>query len=648
MLRGLRRARRCPDRRHRERQVARHVVAAAAARHVRRRRPRTASARARGGARRTASRRRAASTGRRAAPTHFGASCSGSSGPSVGEHRRDRRDHAAGVVGLAEVDRERGVADRLLVGSGDHRDGRRHVLGEAGLVEHDVERVAIADDLRCPRRARRAASAPSCRAARRARAGGRLATTWPAPISSPLASVTLVILPHDTPSSVTLPARTSPPAVVSFSTSSSRIASPSPRSEAGPVRHASTARAIAAGGARGGAARSPRAAATAREPDRASRVVPPRGARPARACSASLASSRRSKKPTPGNACSLASIGSSSRAISRRASQRASHAVAGGADLALELGRRADRRRGRCGGRARRAARRSCGSRSLRRSASSACSSLSTRSPAEPGTVGQRRRLDRQLVRPERVARRAIVAEHERAQAAARAQRGAHERGEIVAEDDQVVRVTRHGSTHVPTLARQPTRRQAPDDARAAARCSSRWIRACSAAASSSSATGDRGLRDDRPAVEARVDEVHRDARELHAVRDRLRRRVDAGERRQQRRVRVDDAQRERVDEVRGEHAHEAGEHDRLDAVRARAPRAARSSNASRGERRVIDDARRACPPRAARARAGASGLVRDHDRDRRGRELAARLRRRAAPAGWCPLPETRTPTFMR
>ena len=125
------------------------------------------------------------------------------------------------------------------------------MLGQPGLVEHDVERVAIADDatmLSASSASRFGAFLPSSSAIS---AGDRLATTWPAPSSSPFASVTLAILPHDTPISATVPARISPPAVVSFSTSSSRIASPSPRNGDGPGSHASTARAIAAGGGAG-------------------------------------------------------------------------------------------------------------------------------------------------------------------------------------------------------------------------------------------------------------------------------------------------------------------------------------------------------------------------------------------------------------
>src|SRR3954469_14976809 len=55
----------------------------------------------------------------------------------------------------------------------------------------------------------------------------------------------------------------------------------------------------------------------------------------------------------------------------------------------------------------------------------------------------------------------------------------------------------------------------------------------------------DRALEDDRPAVDPLVDEVDRHAEDLHAVGERLTDRADAGERRQQRRVDIDDALRE-------------------------------------------------------------------------------------------------------
>ena len=60
-----------------------------------------------------------------------------------------------------------------------------------------------------------------------------------------------------------------------------------------------------------------------------------------------------------------------------------------------------------------------------------------------------------------------------------------------------------------------------------------------------------RDLRDDRPGVDAGVDEEQRGAGDLHAVGERVARAVDAGERRQQRVVGVDVAAAERGQEAR-------------------------------------------------------------------------------------------------
>ena len=66
------------------------------------------------------------------------------------------RDHdPAGVVGLAEVDRHRVGPGRRRADVGHREHGRRHALGHAGAVDHQVERVAPAGDRRCRRRARR-------------------------------------------------------------------------------------------------------------------------------------------------------------------------------------------------------------------------------------------------------------------------------------------------------------------------------------------------------------------------------------------------------------------------------------------------------------------------------------------------------------
>src|SRR3954471_9689047 len=68
-------------------------------------------------------------------------------------------------------------------------------------------------------------------------------------------------------------------------------------------------------------------------------------------------------------------------------------------------------------------------------------------------------------------------------------------------------------------------------------------------------------LQDDRPRVDALVDEVHSHPHLLDAVVERLLDRMQAGEGRKQRRVHVDDASGEAPDERRPEQLHEAGEH---------------------------------------------------------------------------------------
>jgi len=77
----------------------------------------------------------------------------------------------------------------------------------------------------------------------------------------------------------------------------------------------------------------------------------------------------------------------------------------------------------------------------------------------------------------------------------------------------------------------------------------------------------DRGLQHDRPRVHSLVDEVDGDAEDLHAVRERLADRVESRERRQQRRVDVEDAVGEAGQELGPDELHVAGEHDELDAV---------------------------------------------------------------------------------
>src|SRR4051794_12636227 len=76
----------------------------------------------------------------------------------------------------------------------------------------------------------------------------------------------------------------------------------------------------------------------------------------------------------------------------------------------------------------------------------------------------------------------------------------------------------------------------------------------------------ERALEDDRPAVDAFVDEMHGNSGNLDAVVERLLDRVDAREGRQQGGMDVDDPVREALDEARAEDLHEAGEHDELGA----------------------------------------------------------------------------------
>ena len=147
----------------------------------------------------------------------------------------------------------------------------------------------------------------------------------------------------------------------------------------------------------------------------------------------------------------------------------------------------------------------------------------------------------------------------------------------------------------------------------------------------------DRALEDDRPGVDALVDEVDGDAEDLDAVGERLLDRADARERRQQRGMDVDDALGEAAEEVRrraaacsrrGRRARRPARpsHSAIAASRARAVRE-RVAGEHRGR------ARR--PP--ARARAPARPACRS--RPRRPRRPRGRGRGRGSPAGSCPRP---------
>ena len=153
--------------------------------------------------------------------------------------------------------------------------------------------------------------------------------------------------------------------------------------------------------------------------------------------------------------------------------------------------------------------------------------------------------------------------------------------------------------------------------------------------------TVDRALQDDRPGVDALVDEVDGDPGDLDAVLERLPDRVEARERRQQRRVDVDDPVRGSARTNSGdEQLHVAGEHDEV-RRRARssqsaiaASRVARSPWSSRGE----DAPSR--PRRSRRAPAPAPRLV--GGRPRRPRSRRGRAASRIA-CRLVPVPEART-----
>ena len=90
-----------------------------------------------------------------------------------------------------------------------------------------------------------------------------------------------------------------------------------------------------------------------------------------------------------------------------------------------------------------------------------------------------------------------------------------------------------------------------------------------------------RGLQHDRTAVELRGDQVHGGAGDPDAVLECLPLGIDAGERRQERRVHVEDAVGKRLEQRRAHQPHEARETDEPDVTRGE-PLATARSKASR------------------------------------------------------------------
>ena len=100
--------------------------------------------------------------------------------------------------------------------------------------------------------------------------------------------------------------------------------------------------------------------------------------------------------------------------------------------------------------------------------------------------------------------------------------------------------------------------------ARGSSRCSTALIRSCKASSSSPGRIGTASWSDDRTAVERLVDDVNGAAGDLRAVGDRVAHGVRPRERRQQRRVGVQDPARERGEHRRADEAHVACEDDHV------------------------------------------------------------------------------------
>ena len=170
-------------------------------------------------------------------------------------------------------------------------------------------------------------------------------------------------------------------------------------------------------------------------------------------------------------------------------------------------------------------------------------------------------------------------------------------------------------------------------------------MRSCSLASSSPGGTGDLALRDDRPGVDARVDQVHGAPVTLHAGGQRVAHGVRAGERRQQRRVGVDQPAAERLEDRRADELHEAGRDDQVRLVRGElgGQRAVPGGAVGMvGERRRRRSAGRGA---AARSRPAASPVGADGDDLGRVAGSSAASSRAAQSV---PVPESRTTTRAR
>ena len=168
-------------------------------------------------------------------------------------------------------------------------------------------------------------------------------------------------------------------------------------------------------------------------------------------------------------------------------------------------------------------------------------------------------------------------------------------------------------------------------------------MRADSVSGVSSSRTGTAACSTIGPASSSAVTRCTVAPATFDAVLERLALRVDAGKRRQQRRVDVEDARSGNASSRRrADQPHEAGEADERDVARRSSLASAAIEVVAVGERPVIEDQRLD----AGRARAlepGGIGAVRDDDGDARRRGVR---RRSASMSAWrlLPRPEISTP----
>ena len=176
-----------------------------------------------------------------------------------------------------------------------------------------------------------------------------------------------------------------------------------------------------------------------------------------------------------------------------------------------------------------------------------------------------------------------------------------------------------HGSSlvsHDPVVGSPDGPRSNARTARGSSRCSTSWTRTSSVSQSSSGLIATASCSTIGPCVDARIHQVHRDAGDLDAPRQRVGHRVRARERRQQRRMDVEPPIPPPTDDRRAEHPHVPGAHDHVDP----SPGSALEGRYACGRRGLT---RARAPPPGRPGRAPARGRTR---RGRSGRTRATRV----------------------